>query len=71
MIRILREIWRDLGRSILVGERYEKNMRGITLVALLIVTFILQSLCNGFSRKTTNRGLLTRRHHTGRKEGIL
>ena len=37
MIRILREIWRDLGRSILVGERYEKNMRGIMLVALLIL----------------------------------
>ncbi|MCR4875818.1 MAG: response regulator [Clostridiales bacterium] len=37
MIRILEETWRDLGRSILVGERYEKNMRGIMLVALLIV----------------------------------
>ena len=43
----------------------------VCVVTLLIVTFILQSLGNGFSRKTTNRGLLTRRHHTGRKEGIL
>ena len=37
MLNILREIWKDLGRSILIGERYEKNMRGIKLAALLIV----------------------------------
>ena len=52
MIRILRETWRDLGRSILVGERYEKNMRGIMLVALLIVTVNLitggLNLINGY-----------------------
>ncbi len=37
MIQLLRETWKDLGRSILTGERYDKNVRGITLVALLIV----------------------------------
>ena len=48
----------------------------VCVITLLIVTFILQSLGNGLSRKTTNRGFLTRRHdtgihNTGRKEGIL
>ena len=39
----------------------------VCVIVLLIVTFILQSLGNGLSRRTTNRGLLTR-HHAGRKE---
>ena len=37
MFKRLKEIWNDLSRNILVGERYEKNMRGISLVASLIV----------------------------------
>ena len=37
MFKRLKETWKDLSRSILVGERYEKNMRGISLVASLIV----------------------------------
>ena len=37
MIQTFRIIWTDLKKSILVGERYERNMRGIKLVALLIV----------------------------------
>ncbi len=31
----------------------------VCVIVLLIVTFILQSLGNGFSRRTTNRGLFT------------
>ena len=31
----------------------------VCVIVLLIVTFILQSLVNGFSRRTTNRGLFT------------
>ena len=34
----------------------------VCVIVLLIVTFILQSLGNGLSRKTTNRGLFTVRH---------
>ena len=34
----------------------------VCVIVLLIVTFILQSLGNGFSRRTTNRGLFTIRH---------
>ena len=34
----------------------------VCVVVLLIVTFILQSLGNGVSRRTTNRGLFTVRH---------
>lgn len=34
----------------------------VCVVVLLIVTFLLQSLGNRFSRKTTNRGLFTIRH---------
>lgn len=34
----------------------------VCVVVLLIVTFVLQSLGNGLSRRTTNRGLITRRH---------
>ena len=34
----------------------------VCVIVLLIVTFILQSLGNGFFRKTTNRGLFTIRH---------
>ena len=34
----------------------------VCVIVLLIVTFILQSLGNGLSRKTTNRGLFTIRH---------
>ena len=37
MIRFLREVWADLGRSIFVGERYEKNIRGISIGAAMIV----------------------------------
>lgn len=34
----------------------------VCVIVLLIVTFILQSLGNAISRRTTNRGLLTLRH---------
>lgn len=34
----------------------------VCVIVLLIVTFILQSLGNGLSRRTTNRGLFTIRH---------
>ena len=37
LIRRLREVWRDLGRSIFEGKRYDNNMRGISCAALLIV----------------------------------
>lgn len=37
MIRKLKTIWAELGRSIFIGERYEKNMRGIAIGAALIV----------------------------------
>ena len=37
MIEYLRGIVGELNRSIFVGERYEKNMRGITYAALLII----------------------------------
>ena len=37
MFRTLQEAWKDLDRSILVGERYEKNMRGIGVVGAVIV----------------------------------
>ncbi|MDO5143183.1 MAG: methionine ABC transporter permease [bacterium] len=39
----------------------------VCVIVLLVVTFILQSLGNGLSRKTTNRGLFTLRHREGRK----
>lgn len=34
---ILKATWKELGRSIFEGERYERNMRGITVVAALII----------------------------------
>ena len=37
----LREIWRELGRSIFVGERHDKNLRGIGVGAMLIVVMNL------------------------------
>ena len=37
MITKLKKIWKELGRSIFVGDRYEKNMRGIAIGAALIV----------------------------------
>ena len=37
MIKNLKTIWDELGRSIFEGERYERNMRGITIAAILIV----------------------------------
>ena len=37
MIRYLKQVWADLGRSIFVGERREKNMLGIAIGAALIV----------------------------------
>ena len=37
MFEKLREILKQLDRSIFEGERYERNMRGITLVAVFIV----------------------------------
>lgn len=53
VIRRLREVWRDLNRSIFEGKRYENSMRGISFVALLIVVvnFITGSLnlMNGFA----------------------
>ena len=41
MIRKLKEIWADLGRSIFVGDRYKNNMRGIAIGAALIVVINL------------------------------
>lgn len=37
MIKWLKKIWADLGRSIFVGDRYKKNMVGIAIGAALIV----------------------------------
>ena len=37
MLKYFKNIWADLGRSIFVGDRYEKNMRGIAIGAALIV----------------------------------
>ena len=37
MIKYLKRIWAELGRSIFVGDRYAKNMRGIAIGAALIV----------------------------------
>ena len=41
LIQRLKEIWADLGRSIFVGDRYEKNMRGLAIGAALIVVMNL------------------------------
>ena len=41
MIRYFKKIWADLGRSIFTGDRYEKNMRGLAVGALLIVVMNL------------------------------
>ena len=37
MIRFFKKLWADLGRTIFVGDRYQKNMRGIAIGAALIV----------------------------------
>ena len=37
MIKWLKKIWADLGRSIFVGDRYKKNMVGLAIGAALIV----------------------------------
>ena len=37
MIRYLKKVWKDLGRTIFVGDRYKKNMVGIAIGAALIV----------------------------------
>ena len=37
----LKQIWADLGRSIFVGDRLEKNMRGIAIGAALIIVMNL------------------------------
>ena len=37
MIRFLQNTWKELGRSIFVGERYEKNVRGISVGAGLVL----------------------------------
>ena len=37
MKKLFKEVWADLGRSIFVGSRYEKNMRGLMIGAALIV----------------------------------
>ena len=49
MIRYLKNIWNELGRSIFEGRRYEKNMRGITFVALLIV--VMNIITGGINLK--------------------
>ena len=37
MIGYLKKVWKDLGRTIFVGDRYKKNMVGIAIGAALIV----------------------------------
>ena len=37
MTKKLCQVWAELGRSIFVGERYDKNMRGIAIGAAMIV----------------------------------
>ena len=37
MLKFFKKAWEDLGRSIFVGDRYDKNMRGIAIGAALIV----------------------------------
>ena len=37
MFHFLKKVWKDLGRTIFVGDRYKKNMVGIAIGAALIV----------------------------------
>lgn len=37
MIKKIKNLWKELGRSIFVGDRYDKNMRGLAIGAALIV----------------------------------
>ena len=45
MIKKLKEIWSELGRSIYVGERYRNNMRGLAIGASMIVIVNLITGC--------------------------
>ncbi len=48
----MRETWQELGRNIIVGDRYQKNVRGIAVGAALIVLINvltgIMNLRNGF-----------------------
>ena len=35
-MNMIRKTWKMLGRDIFVGERYEKNMRGIAIISLMV-----------------------------------
>ena len=41
MIRFLKSVWKDLGRTLFVGDRYKKNMVGLAIGAALIVVMNL------------------------------
>ena len=49
VIRYLKEIWRELGRSIFEGERYERSMMGITIGSLLIVAVNIVTGCINYA----------------------
>ena len=50
MIRFLQNTWKELGRSIFVGERYEKNVRGISVGAGLVLLVNLITGTMNFSQ---------------------
>ncbi|MCR5788386.1 MAG: response regulator [Lachnospiraceae bacterium] len=37
MIRYVKKIWKELGRSIFIGERYKANLRGLAFGSVLII----------------------------------
>ncbi len=55
MIRYLKNIWKDLGRSIFEGERYKANLRGLAFGSVLIVVLSLvtgyMNLSKGYVRE--------------------
>ena len=47
MLKVLRETWAELGRTIFVGERFDKNVRGIAVGSgLIIVLNIITGIMN-------------------------
>ena len=54
LLRFFRDTWQELGRSIIVGDRYKKNVRGVAVGAAMIVAINLitgtMNLKNGYSK---------------------
>ena len=53
MIRYLKNIWKELGRTIFTGERYKANLRGLAFGSVLIVVL---SIVTGYMN--LNKGYL-------------